>query len=179
MNAHLFCDGDDRAADARIAGGLENPVAFLQRHIFRQKKIGGRRIDHQHRKLLRIDPFGQGEQDIGFHLGSCRPCRGAARIQHAIAFLQAGHVRADLRNTCDAFIADGSRQIRLHAIQAAHHHEIGRVDRRELHIDDDFARPRRPWIGEGNGLHDFPRFTKCVDLNTLHDVLLISPVVAQ
>jgi hypothetical protein len=52
---------------------------------------------------------------------------------------EACDVSADLYYPRDTLGPDRCGEFRLHAIKTAHQHKVRGVDRRELHIDDDFA----------------------------------------
>ncbi len=173
MNAHLFGDGNDRAANAGIASGLYHPVTFLKRHVLGEHEIGGRRVYRQHRELLWIRTVRQGEHAIGLHLAACGPGRFAPWEKHTVAFLQTNHALADFRHARHAFRSDRRGELWLYPVQSANKHQVGRVDRRKFHIDDDFSGTGRARVGEIHGLDDIPRLAECGNLNVVHAVLLL------
>src|SRR6266436_5233422 len=108
LQAALFRERDNPSPDTGVGGVLHHPLARFQIDILTEQESRGRRIDCQHRQLLRVDVAGQGEKTVCGNDQPLPPGEAGERRQNAVAGLDVLYSRPDGENAADTFIANDS-----------------------------------------------------------------------
>ncbi len=161
---------DQMAADRRIGDILDHPVAGFQRDVVFEQQQCRRRVDAQHRRLREVEAGGQRDRVSSGDTPALHPIL-ALHVDDEIARPDVADPGADRRDAADAFRARCGRQWRVQPVIAAAERDIGGVDRKRQHVEDDLARRRRTDIGRLDAVRDVFRSPVIGDLDLFHLLL--------
>ena len=154
-------------ADRRIRDVLDDAIALLQSGMVFEQQHRRRRIDAQHRRLKQVCSGRDRDRILGADAAGLRPVL-ALQIDDEIAGFEVADAGSDRADPADALRAGGRGKVGREPVAAAAERQIGRVDRKRQHIEDDLARPGIAKIGRLDTMRDIFRRAVGGDFDLFH-----------
>ena len=139
--------------------------------VFEQQQRG-RRVNAQHRCLHQVCS-GRDRDRVGFaNAARLRPIL-PLQVDDEIAGLETHDSRPDRAHPPDAFRAGGRRELGGKAVTAAAERQIGRIDRKGEHVEDDLSRTGLSNVRDLDNACDLFRRAIRANLDPFHDTLAV------
>jgi len=131
-------DLDRAASDAGIGGVLHEPVAGGEALEFREHRMGGGRVDGEHRGLGDVDAGREFDDAIGRDVAALAP-RAEGDRGHEIADGKSLDAAAEGDHAPDAFVANDGGRLGQFAVGAGDDVAISGIDGGGEHFEAEFA----------------------------------------
>src|SRR5882672_5986476 len=127
LQASGFRERDHPSPDTRIGGVLHHPLARFQIDILTKQECRRRRIDREHRQLLRVRVGRQREEAVCGCDQSLPPGEAGKRRQDAVADLHVFYALPHRENAANTFVADYARKRGADCIDSVCEQEVAWV----------------------------------------------------